>query len=53
MLSLARDADLILEARQAAIELLEEDPDLSRHPALAATVAAIVDEEQAEFLEKS
>jgi ATP-dependent DNA helicase RecG len=53
LLSLVRDEELIGEARLAAIELLEGDPDLARHPLLAATVASIVDEERAEFLEKS
>jgi ATP-dependent DNA helicase RecG len=53
MLSLAKDEELIGEARAAATELLAGDPDLSRHPALAATVASIVDDQRAEYLEKS
>jgi ATP-dependent DNA helicase RecG len=52
MLSLVHDEDLINEARAAAIDLLDGDPELSNHPALAAAVAAIVDDERAEFLEK-
>jgi ATP-dependent DNA helicase RecG len=52
MLSLVEDEELIGEARLAAIDLLDEDSDLRWHPALAATVAAIIDEERAEFLEK-
>ncbi|MEU8068383.1 ATP-dependent DNA helicase RecG [Micromonospora sp. NPDC049151] len=52
LLSLRRDAELIRDARAEAIELVEDDPDLSRHPALAASVAALVDEERAEYLEK-
>ncbi len=52
LLSLLRDAKLITDARAEAIELVGEDPDLSRHPALAASVAALVDEERAEYLEK-
>jgi ATP-dependent DNA helicase RecG len=52
LLSLLRDAKLITEARAEAIELVGDDPDLSRHPALAASVAALVDEERAEYLEK-
>jgi ATP-dependent DNA helicase RecG len=47
-----RLAELDLELRREAIELLRDDPELTRHPALAATVAALVDEERAEFLEK-
>ncbi|BCJ57982.1 ATP-dependent DNA helicase RecG [Micromonospora endophytica] len=52
LLSLLRDADLIRDARAEAIALVEEDPDLSRQPALAASVAALVDAERAEYLEK-
>jgi ATP-dependent DNA helicase RecG len=52
LLSLLRDADLIGEARREAIALLEQDPDLTGHPALAAAVAGLVDDERAEFLEK-
>jgi ATP-dependent DNA helicase RecG len=52
LLSLLRDAELIAQAREEAIAILGEDPDLVQHPALAATVAAFVDEERAEFLEK-
>ncbi|UWZ40250.1 ATP-dependent DNA helicase RecG [Dactylosporangium roseum] len=52
LLSLQRDAELIGEARTEAIELLEEDPELRRYPGLAATIAQLVDEERAEYLEK-
>ncbi|HEU4423453.1 MAG TPA: ATP-dependent DNA helicase RecG [Pilimelia sp.] len=52
LLSLLRDAKLIGEARAEAIALITEDPELDKHPALAASVAALVDEERAEFLEK-
>ncbi|WP_238012999.1 ATP-dependent DNA helicase RecG [Dactylosporangium sp. AC04546] len=52
LLSLQRDADLIGEARAQAIELIDEDPELQRHPGLAATIARLVDEERAEYLEK-
>jgi ATP-dependent DNA helicase RecG len=52
LLSLLRDADLIGDARIEAIELVSADPDLTRHPVLAASVAALVDEERAEYLEK-
>jgi ATP-dependent DNA helicase RecG len=53
LLSLLRDADLIGEARAEAEELLTADPELSKHPGLAAVVAALVDAEQAEYLEKT
>jgi len=52
LLSLLRDEDVIAEARQEAIDLLDRDPELVAHPALAAAVFALVDEERAEFLEK-
>ncbi|MET0415937.1 MAG: ATP-dependent DNA helicase RecG, partial [Actinoplanes sp.] len=52
LLSLLRDAKLITDARAEATELVGDDPDLTRHPALAASVAALVDEERAEYLEK-
>jgi ATP-dependent DNA helicase RecG len=52
LLSLLRDADLIRDARVDAIALIEADPELTGHPALAATVAQLVDEERAEYLEK-
>ncbi|MDG4829516.1 ATP-dependent DNA helicase RecG [Solwaraspora sp. WMMD1047] len=52
LLSLLRDTELIRDARAEAIALVDEDPELDRHPALAASVAALVDEERAEYLEK-
>ena len=33
--------------------LVEADPDLAGHPALAAAIDSLLDEEQAEFLEKT
>jgi ATP-dependent DNA helicase RecG len=47
-----RDAKLITDARAEASVLVGDDPDLRKHPALAASVAALVDEERAEYLEK-
>lgn len=52
MLSLVEDEPLIRQARLDASALLDQDPELARHPALAAAVDAIVADEQAEFLEK-
>jgi len=52
LLSLLRDEKLIKEARAEATDLIRDDPDLTRHRALAASVAALVDEERAEYLEK-
>jgi ATP-dependent DNA helicase RecG len=52
LLSLLRDRDLIGDARAEAIELVEADPELSRHPALRDWIATLVDDERAEYLEK-
>jgi ATP-dependent DNA helicase RecG len=52
LLSLLRDADLIRDARLAAIDIIDADPELVEHPALAAAVAQLVDEERVEYLEK-
>jgi ATP-dependent DNA helicase RecG len=52
LLSLLRDSNLITEARAEAQQLVAEDPTLAKHPALLASVAALVDEERAEYLEK-
>jgi ATP-dependent DNA helicase RecG len=53
LLSLLRDAELIGQARQEAEALLAADPELAAHPGLAAAVASLVDDERAEYLEKS
>jgi ATP-dependent DNA helicase RecG len=53
LLSLLRDEDLIAAARTEAQDLIAADPDLSGHPLLAAQVAALVADEQAEYLEKA
>jgi ATP-dependent DNA helicase RecG len=52
LLSLLRDRDLIGDARGEAIELVSADPSLDGHPALRDWIAALVDEERAEYLEK-
>jgi ATP-dependent DNA helicase RecG len=52
LLSLLRDEDLIATAREEATALVEADPELTGHPALAAAVAALVDPDRAEYLAK-
>ncbi|WP_353828248.1 ATP-dependent DNA helicase RecG [Agromyces sp. SYSU T0242] len=52
LLRVARDGDLIAEARETASELLAEDPDLGGHPALAAEVRRRLDDEASEFLSR-
>jgi ATP-dependent DNA helicase RecG len=52
LLELLRDGDLILAARAEATALVEDDPDLANEPALREALAAALDEERAEYLEK-
>ncbi|MGO4340724.1 ATP-dependent DNA helicase RecG [Pedococcus sp. 2YAF34] len=51
-LSLVRDEEVILQARDDAAALVAADPELTEHPVLAAAVDERVDEEQAAFLER-
>ena len=53
LLSVIHDEKLIGEARAEAAALVSADPELAGHPALAAEITALLDEEQAEFLEKA
>jgi ATP-dependent DNA helicase RecG len=53
LLTLLADEDLIREAREEATAVVDGDPILASHPALAAAIAAMLDDEQAEFLEKA
>jgi ATP-dependent DNA helicase RecG len=53
LLTLLADEDLIGQARQEATAVVDGDPLLTGHPALATAIAALLDEEQAEFLEKA
>jgi ATP-dependent DNA helicase RecG len=53
LLSLLRDEELISAARAEAADIVAADPALVDHPLLAAQVAALVDDDQAEYLEKT
>jgi ATP-dependent DNA helicase RecG len=53
LLSLARDRTLIAGAREEATALVDADPGLAGHRGLAAAVAALVERERADFLEKA
>jgi ATP-dependent DNA helicase RecG len=53
LLTLLHDEKLIVQARDEATALVAGDPELARHPALAAELAALLDEERAEYLEKT
>ncbi|MGR0318057.1 ATP-dependent DNA helicase RecG [Agromyces sp. ZXT2-3] len=52
LLRVARDGDLIADAREAAAELLVADPKLAGHPALAAAVRRRLDDETSEYLSR-
>jgi ATP-dependent DNA helicase RecG len=52
LLSLLKDEDLIVAAREEATALVDVDPDLLTHPYLAAEVAKLA-EDRAEYLEKT
>jgi ATP-dependent DNA helicase RecG len=53
LLTLLSDEDIIREARTEAAALVDADPELRDHPALAAELTALLDEERAEYLEKA
>ncbi|HUC25100.1 MAG TPA: ATP-dependent DNA helicase RecG [Streptosporangiaceae bacterium] len=53
ILQLLRDEDLIGQAREEAITIVDADPALADQPALAAAVHALVDAEETTFLEKA
>lgn len=53
LLEVVRDAELIERARDAVTPLIAADPDLHEHPALATAIAALVRDEQADYLEKA
>jgi ATP-dependent DNA helicase RecG len=47
-----QDEQIIAAAREDAFRLVDQDPALQQHPALAAAVAMRIDEEQAAYLER-
>ncbi len=53
LLEVAQHEDVIHAARHDAHELVERDPALADHPVLAAAVLALVQDDQAEYLEKA
>jgi ATP-dependent DNA helicase RecG len=53
LLGLLEDEELIGEARQEAIELVDADPALAVEPGLAAAIRFLADRERTTFLEKS
>jgi ATP-dependent DNA helicase RecG len=53
LLRLLEDEDLIGQARDEAVELVDTDPALAGYPGLAAAVLALAEHERAAFLEKA
>ena len=53
LLTLLHDEELIGDARQEAMALVDADPALASQPALAAAIRSLVDREQADFLGKA
>ena len=53
LLKVLDDEPLIRAARDAAARILEGDPDLDRHPVLAAQVREVEDAEAGDFVERS
>jgi ATP-dependent DNA helicase RecG len=53
LLTLLRDEELIGQARAEATALVDADPALARHQALAEAIAVLLGPDQAQFLEKT
>lgn len=53
LLRVAHDGDVIARAREHAAEVIDADPTLSGHPALAAALARRLDETSRDFLAKN
>ncbi|MGI8695372.1 MAG: hypothetical protein ACR2JQ_01770, partial [Mycobacteriales bacterium] len=53
LLSLLRDEDLIAAARTEARRIVDADPELAGTPTLRSAVAALVEAERADYLEKA
>jgi ATP-dependent DNA helicase RecG len=52
LLSLLRDEEMIMAARQAATQLVHADPELTAHPELARLAGDLLDEQRADFRHK-
>ena len=53
LLSVVRHEEVIVDARDAAQRVVDADPSLAGHPALAAAVRALEETEQADYLERT
>ncbi|MBO8189003.1 ATP-dependent DNA helicase RecG [Streptomyces sp. DW4-2] len=52
MLTVIEDEEVIAEAREEAMALVAADPELAGHPELRTALAALLDEEREEYLDK-
>ncbi len=52
-LRVLRDADLIAQAREAAVSVVQSDPELGEHPALRAAIESWLDPTREEFLDRA
>ncbi|MGY1438261.1 ATP-dependent DNA helicase RecG [Streptomyces reniochalinae] len=52
MLAVIEDEDIIAEARDEAAQLVADDPGLEHHPELRTALAALLDAEREEYLDK-
>jgi ATP-dependent DNA helicase RecG len=53
LLEVVRDEDIVAAAREDAIVLIDEDPDLLSLPGLRRAVIALSDEDSTDFLQKA
>ncbi len=53
LLSVVRHEDVIVDARDASQRVVDADPSLADHPALAAAVRALEETDQADYLERT
>lgn len=53
LLRVVRDADLIVQAREDAVALVEQDPELTGAPALRAAIGVWLDPRREEFLDRT
>jgi ATP-dependent DNA helicase RecG len=52
VLSVLQDEDVIVAAREEAVRLVADDPELAAHPDLATALSSLLDADRAEYLEK-
>jgi ATP-dependent DNA helicase RecG len=53
LLRVARDGEVIADAREAAAQIVDQDPNFSQHPALKEAIARRLSESERDFLDKN